>query len=75
MVVVFVNAGGNKAKIKVHALGTNSWKIVQMDIPVPVDGTLNRLEDKDYHILSFNLDVLRDCLCILACRRDFFMLS
>ncbi|XP_058785006.1 F-box/kelch-repeat protein At3g23880-like [Vicia villosa] len=102
VVVVFIDASGNKSKIKVHALGTNFWRVVQSDIPVPVDGTLNFVsgtlnwfEDKDYNIVSFNLvnetyqifmqpgygienvvsvnlGVLRDCLCIFANTRDFF---
>ncbi|XP_058762487.1 F-box/kelch-repeat protein At3g23880-like [Vicia villosa] len=62
VVAIFINASVKKAKIKVHVLGTNSWRMIQGDIPVPVIGSLcfvsekfNWLDDTDYNIISFDL--------------------
>ncbi|XP_058756062.1 F-box/kelch-repeat protein At3g23880-like [Vicia villosa] len=59
VVVIFIKASGNKAKIKVHDLGTNSWRMVQDDVLVHgtltfVKDTLHWFEDIDYNIVFFN---------------------
>ncbi|XP_058756081.1 F-box/kelch-repeat protein At3g23880-like isoform X2 [Vicia villosa] len=50
------------AKIKVHTLGTNSWRMIPGDFPVPTrrslklaSGTLNWFSFDDYRIVSFDL--------------------
>ncbi|XP_058784934.1 putative F-box protein At3g16210 [Vicia villosa] len=63
LVVIFTNASVKKTKIKVHVLGTNSWRMIQRDIPVPaieslcfVSDMFNWLDDTDYNIISFDLN-------------------
>ncbi|XP_024634621.1 F-box/kelch-repeat protein At3g23880 [Medicago truncatula] len=70
VVAVFSYYCGNegfKTQGMVHTLGTNSWRMIHGELPLP---RYRRLLQPNYggeYVHKVNLGVLRDCLCILAC--------